>query len=148
MPFSADEMLALVADIERYPEFLPLCESLVVRERRETEAGEHLVATMGIGYKSIRERFTTRVEVEQRERRISVENIDGPFRVLRNTWHFVPVESPPAVRACDVDFDIVYEFRSPLLAVLMGSVFDTAVRRFADAFEERAHVVYGNGPRT
>lgn len=140
MPFTADQMLLLVADVETYPLFLPLCESLVVHERQQVDDGEDLVATMGIGYKSIREQFTTRVAIRPTDRIIRVSNVDGPFRRLENVWRF----SPAGERACDVCFDITYEFRSPLLAVILGAVFETAVRRFASAFEERAHIVYGS----
>lgn len=139
VPFSADEMFALVADVEKYPQFLPLCESLVVKSREGDPPGSLIVATMGIGYKAIRETFTTRVQLDAGARTIVVAHLDGPFRRLENRWSFAPRPDGSS----DVTFDIDYEFRSPLLAVLMGSVFDTAFRRFAEAFETRAGVIYG-----
>lgn len=155
--FSASEMYALVADVERYPEFLPLCESLVVRSREPRGDATVLVATMGVGYKAIRERFTTRVTLEPEARKILVEYLDGPFRRLENRWRFLdaasiavaagePVStavSQSARGGSEVDFFIDYEFRSMALGLLMGAMFDTAFRRFAEAFEDRARVVYG-----
>jgi len=138
--FTADEMFALVADVEKYPQFVPLCESLVVRSREPGENGTHLiVATMGIGYKAIRESFTTRVDLDPAARSIVVRHMDGPFRRLENVWNFMP----RGEAASDVAFAIDYEFRSPVLGLLMGSVFETAFRRLSEAFEERAGLVYG-----
>lgn len=143
VPFTADEMFALVADVEKYPQFVPLCDSLVVRSNEPVEGGSRLViATMGIGYKAIRESFTTRVSLDPAARAIIVRHMDGPFRRLENVWGFVP----RGEAASDVAFAIDYEFRSPVLGLLMGSVFETAFRRFAEAFEQRAGVVYGHRP--
>ncbi len=138
VPFSAAQMYALVADVERYPEFLPLCESLYVTRREERDAETVLVATMGIGYKAIRERFTTRVTLKPVERLILVEYLDGPFRRLENRWRFID-----APGGSIVDFFIDYEFRSLPLGLLMGAMFDRAFRKFAEAFEARARVVHG-----
>jgi coenzyme Q-binding protein COQ10 len=131
-------MYDLVADIERYPEFLPLCEDLRVRSREPAPAGEILIADMTVGYKHIRETFTTRVELRPAEPRILVAYLDGPFRRLDNRWSFLPNGA-----GCDVDFFIDYEFKSPILGLLVGAVFDAAFRKFAEAFEDRARVVYG-----
>jgi coenzyme Q-binding protein COQ10 len=136
--FSADEMFALVADVEKYPEFLPLCTGLVVLSRQATGAGQNLTARMSVGYKSIAESFTTRVVTDPAERRIEVSYLDGPFKRLHNTWRFVD-DAPGSV----IDFFIDYEFRSKLLGVLMGTMFDQAFRRFTEAFEERAAKIYG-----
>lgn len=138
VPFTPEQMYRLVADVERYPEFLPLCESLVVRSRQHSAEVSTLVATMGIGYKAIREAFTTRVTLTPAEPKVLVEYLDGPFRHLENRWRFLP-----APQGSVVDFFIVYEFRSPVLAVLMGALFDKAFHRFAEAFEVRAREVYG-----
>ena len=136
---SPDDMFALVADVERYPEFLPLCESLRVIRRQEGEGGtEILVAEMGIGYKAIRERFTTRVTLDHAQRGILAQYIDGPFRRLENRWTFREAEGG----GCFVEFYIAYEFKSLALGLLMGSMFDRAFRKFTDAFESRANVVY------
>jgi coenzyme Q-binding protein COQ10 len=140
VPFSADEMFALVADVENYPLFVPLCESLAVHSREQQSDGTGLItATMGIGYKAIRETFTTSVTLDPAIRQIVVRHKSGPFRRLENVWNF----APRGDTASEVRFAIDYEFSSPLLAVVMGAVFDTAFRKFAQAFEDRAAVVYG-----
>lgn len=139
---SPQQMYDLVADIERYPEFLPLCESLrVLRRQPGPEDTEICVAEMGVGYKAIRERFTTRVTLDPAERRIVAEYIDGPFRHLENRWNFK--EAATGGGGCDVDFFITYEFKSRTLGLLMGTMFDRAFRKFTDAFESRANRVYG-----
>ena len=136
---SAARMFDLVADVEHYPEFLPLCESLrVLRRSQSGEGVETLVAAMGVGYKAIQESFTTRVTLDRPRLRILVEYVDGPFKYLENRWTFRPTE-----RGCEVEFYINYEFRSRALGLLMGSVFDKAFRKFAEAFEQRADAVYG-----
>jgi coenzyme Q-binding protein COQ10 len=133
------QMFDLVADVERYPEFLPLCEGLrVIRRSQSGDGVENLVAVMDVGYKAIRESFTTRVTLDRPRLRILVEYVDGPFKYLENRWNF---RATPA--GSDVDFFISYEFRSLTLSLLMGSVFDKAFRRFVAAFEERANVIYG-----
>lgn len=144
VPFSAEEMFALVADVEKYPIFVPLCESLVVHSREQRDDGTGLImATMGIGYKAIREKFTTSVTLDQSARVIFVQHKNGPFRKLENLWSFTPRLEQAGDQSSDVRFELDYEFSSPLLAVLMGAVFDTAFRKFAEAFEQRAAVVYG-----
>lgn len=133
-------MFALVADVEAYPAFVPLCERLVVRKRVAGEGGRAtLVADMTVGYKAIRETFTTRVELDPEARTINAQYLDGPFSHLDNRWSF----APDGERACKVGFSIDYDFRSRLLAAMMGAVFDRAFRKFATAFEERADKVYG-----
>ena len=139
---SAARMFDLVADVERYPEFLPLCESLRVMRRVQSGEGvETLVATMAVGYKAIRESFTTRVTLDRPRLKITVEYVDGPFKYLENRWTFR--ETPTG---CDVEFYINYEFKSFALGLLMGSVFDKAFKKFTQAFEERADQVYGRPP--
>ncbi len=135
---SPAEMFNLVADVERYPEFVPLCEDLRIRRRSKSDDGiETLVAEMSVGYKAIRETFTTRVTLDEPRLRIQVEYVEGPFSFLENRWTFRP---DPA--GCAVEFYIAYEFKSFALRMLMGAMFDRAFRKFADAFEERADVVY------
>ncbi len=141
--FTPSQMYDLVADVEKYPLFLPMCESIVVREREATPQGTRLIATMGVGYGTLRESFTSRVTLLPIEHRIVVEYLDGPFSHLENRWGFVP-----AAQGADVDFWISYEFRSVMLGMLMGAVFDKAFRRFIAAFEQRAGVVYGTGVAT
>lgn len=135
---SPERMFALVADVEKYPEFLPLCEGLVVHSRKERDGRTILVADMSIGYKAIRETFTTQVLLNPAERIIDVKYIDGPFKYLSNIWGF-----EPASDGCFVRFFIDYEFKSRILAALMGTMFDRAFRMFAEAFEKRADAIYG-----
>ncbi|WP_230532631.1 type II toxin-antitoxin system RatA family toxin [Microvirga roseola] len=138
------QMFALVADVERYPEFLPLCEDLrIIRRVQSGEGIEILVANMTVGYKAIRESFTSRVTLDDPRRKIQVEYVDGPFKYLENRWTFR--DAPGG--GCEVEFYINYEFKSFALGILMGSVFDRAFRKFAEAFEERADIVYGEPSR-
>jgi len=138
VPFSARQMFDLVADVERYPEFLPMCTGLRVISRKSAAQGEELVARMSVGYKAIRESFTTRVSLAPGDLRIDVAYLDGPFSHLENRWRFVNLAS-----GSEIDFYITYQFRSALLGMLMGAVFDQAFRRFAEAFETRAGHIYG-----
>ncbi|NJR14145.1 MAG: type II toxin-antitoxin system RatA family toxin [Phyllobacteriaceae bacterium] len=138
---SAEKMFALVADVEKYPEFLPMCEALVVRERRERDGQTLLVADMTVGYQAIRETFTSQVHLKPADSQIRARYIDGPFKSLDNLWTFRPAGN----NACDVVFYIDYEFKSRVLGALMGAMFDRAFRKFAEAFEERADAVYGRG---
>ncbi len=133
------EMFNLVADVERYPEFLPLCEDLrIIRRQTDAQDREVLIAAMSVGYKAVRETFTSRVTLDRANRTILVEYIDGPFKRLENRWEF-----RQAADGTTVEFYINYEFRSMALGLLMGAMFDKAFRRFAEAFEQRAHKVYG-----
>ncbi|NLS16033.1 type II toxin-antitoxin system RatA family toxin [Rhizobium sp. P40RR-XXII] len=138
VPHSPDQMFDLVADVERYPEFLPLCEALTIRSRKERDGKTLLVADMTVGYKAIRETFTTQVLLNKAERAIDVKYIDGPFKYLDNRWRFTPSENG----GCSIDFFIDYEFKSRILGALMGSMFDRAFRMFTDAFETRANKIY------
>jgi coenzyme Q-binding protein COQ10 len=133
-------MFELVADVESYPRFVPLCRALRVRRRTESEGVVTLIANMEIGYKAIRETFTSRVTCERSANKILVEYIDGPFEHLENYWLFHESEEG---KACLVEFRIAYEFKSKALGLIMGGMFDAAFRKFAEAFEDRADVVYG-----
>jgi coenzyme Q-binding protein COQ10 len=136
---SAAEMFDLVADVERYPEFVPLCRGLKVRKRiPEPEGVEVLVADMTVAYKLVRESFASRVTLDRPNLQILVEYLEGPFSQLENRWTF----HPTGERTCEVEFFISYEFRSRALGLLMGAMFDAAFRRFAAAFERRADVIY------
>lgn len=140
---SASEMFALVADVERYPEFVPLCRSLTLRQRSPAGEGrEVIVADMTVAYKLISETFTSRVTLDRPKLEILVEYLEGPFRRMNNRWSFRPVDE----RSCDIEFFIIYEFRSRTLGLLMGGMFDAAFRRFAAAFQRRADEVYGAQP--
>jgi len=133
-------MFDLVADVDKYPEFVPLCSALKVRSRTPKEEGvEVLVADMTVAYKMVRETFTSRVTLDRPKLAILVEYLNGPFSRLQNRWTF----RPAGEAACDIEFFIDYEFRSRVLAMLMGAMFDTAFRKFAAAFERRADKIYG-----
>lgn len=136
-------MFDLVADVERYPEFVPLCHSLSVRQRTKRPDGtEIVVADMTVSFKLVRESFTSQVTLDRPNLKILVEYLRGPFRSLENRWTF----EPKGEDACDVGFYLAYEFRSRMLATLMGAMFDTAFARFSAAFEKRADVIYGRKP--
>jgi coenzyme Q-binding protein COQ10 len=138
----AEQMFDLVAEVERYPEFVPLCKALKVRSRRiDGDGRETLVAGMTVGYKLIRETFTSRVMLDRPRLKVRVDYIDGPFSHLENIWTF---RDDPDGGGSRVGFFIDYEFRSRTLGALMGSMFDVAFRKFARAFEERADNVYGS----
>lgn len=139
---AASAMFDLVADVEHYPEFVPLCQSLRVRKRTQQGGKDVIVADMTVAYKLIRETFTSRVTLDRPNLEILVEYLEGPFRRLNNRWNFRTVTD----HVCDVEFFIAYEFRSRTLGMLMGTVFDAAFRRFAAAFERRADQVYGTQP--
>jgi coenzyme Q-binding protein COQ10 len=138
VPFTAEQMFAVIADVERYPEFLPLCESLVIKTRETGSTHTTLTATMIVGYHAIRETFTSRVTLRPERKEIDVVKIDGPFAYLANRWRFRDMSG-----GCEVHFYIDYAFASRVLALLMGALFDRAVRKYTDAFEARARALYG-----
>jgi len=133
VPYRAEQLFDLVADIGKYPQFLPWCVGARVRTRTETEA----VADLTIGFGPFRESFTSRVTL-QRPDRIMVRYENGPFRYLKNQWIFTPKPD-----GCTVDFFVDFEFRSRLLQAAIGVVFHEAVRRMVQAFHKRAREVYG-----
>ena len=137
---SASNMFDLVADMEKYPAFVPLCSALKVRSRTEKGEGVSVVvAEMTVAYKMIQQTFTTRDTLDRPNLKILIEYLDGPFSRLQNRWTF----RPTGENACEVEFFIDYEFRSRTLAMLMGAMFDTAFHKFSAAFEKRADEVYG-----
>jgi len=139
---TAAQMFDLVADVERYPEFVPLCKSLKVRQRTPKEDGtEIVVADMTVSFKLVKETFTSKVTLDRANLKILVEYLRGPFSNLENRWTF----EPKSEAECEVGFFLSYEFKSRMLAMLMGAVFDTAFARFSAAFEKRADKVYGKG---
>ncbi|HEY6024814.1 MAG TPA: SRPBCC family protein [Pseudolabrys sp.] len=137
---AAADMFDLVADVEKYPEFVPLCSAMTVKSRvKKGEGIDVLVAEMTVAYKIVRETFTSRATLDRANLRIHVEYLNGPFKRMQNRWSF----HTAGEHACDVEFFIDYEFRSRAFAMLMGAMFDAAFRRFAQAFEQRADTVYG-----
>jgi len=134
MPYSAEQLFDLVADVARYPEFLPWIVGVRIRSDSETE----MVADLLVGFKALRETFASRVE-KDRPGTIKVHYLDGPMRDLDNVWHFRPAEGG----GCDVDFSVRFTFRSQLFEVLAGQYFDRAFRKMVAAFEARADALYG-----
>jgi coenzyme Q-binding protein COQ10 len=135
LPYTAEQMFDLVADVRRYPEFLPWVSAMRVRQDGETET----VADMIVGFKGLRETFTSRVE-KSRPERLSVEYVDGPLKYLRNDWRFRPEPG-----GCAVDFSVDFAFKNRVFEMLAGQVFGTALRRMIGAFETRAAALYGAG---
>jgi coenzyme Q-binding protein COQ10 len=141
VPFTPRQMFDLVADVERYPEFLPLCEALTVLSRVREGEVDILTADMTAGYKAIRETFRSRVRLDAERMEVAAAGVPGamgPFSRLENRWQLREVPG-----GCEVDFFIAYELRSAMLQMLVGALFDRAFRRYTEAFEERARAVYG-----
>src|SRR6202049_1829145 len=137
---TAPQIFDLVADVERYPEFVPLCRSLKIRQRTPKPDGtEIVIADMTVSFKLVREAFTSRVTLDRPNLKILVEYLQGPFSNLENRWSFQPKSGSD----CEVGCLLAYEFKSRMLAMLMGTMFDTAFQRFAAAFEKRADAIYG-----
>jgi len=137
MPYKAEQMYDLVADIAKYPEFLPWCTGARIRSQREIEGGSIVDADLIISFKMFRERFTSRVTLHPENHKIEVEYLDGPFKYLVNYWHFIPSET-----GCTADFHVDFEFKSKVLQALIGVVFGEAMRRIVKAFEDRAKALY------
>lgn len=136
LPYSCEQMFDLVADVARYAEFLPWVTAIRVRSNSETE----MVADMIVGFKGLRETFTSKGE-KQRAARIKVDYIDGPLKYLRNDWTF----RPDGAQACFVDFTVDFAFKNRVFELLAGQVFGAALRKMIGAFEERAAVLYASG---
>ena len=136
----ASEMFDLVADVERYPEFVPLCHQLKIRQRTvKADGTEAVVADMTVSFKLVKETFTSEVTLDRANLKITVRYLRGPFSNMENRWTF----EQRGDDACDLGFFIDYEFKSRMLAMLMGSMFDAAFARFSAAFEKRADAIYG-----
>ena len=135
LPFSAEQMFDLVADVARYPEFLPW----VVATRVRSETEHELIADMLVGFKALREKFTSQVE-KHRPDLIRVHYVDGPLRDLDNTWRFRAL----GPNACELDFHVEFAFRNAMFERLAGKYFDSAFRKMVAAFETRAAELYGN----
>lgn len=134
LPYSAEQMFDLVADVSRYGEFLPW----VVATRVRSDDGQEMIADMLVGFKALREKFTSRV-IKDRPRQIEVIYVDGPMRDLDNTWTFRDVEG-----GCEIDFCVDFSFKNKMFEMLAGQYFDRAFRKMVEAFEERAGQLYGS----
>ncbi|MEE2915783.1 type II toxin-antitoxin system RatA family toxin [Sphingomonas ginsenosidimutans] len=138
LPYTPEQMFDLVADVRRYPEFLPWVTAMRVRQDDESAT----VADMIVGFKGLRETFTSKVG-KQRPETIHVEYVDGPLKYLRNDWRF----RPDGEGGCLVDFSVDFAFKNRMFEMLAGQVFGAALRRMIGAFEERAAALYGNDRR-
>lgn len=136
LPYTPDQMYDLVADVARYPEFLPWTAAARVRSRDGTNP-EVMLADLIISFKVFRESFGSKVTLWPEEDRIETEYLDGPFKFLKSEWTFVPTE-----QGCTVHFWIDYEFRNPIIGRVVGTVFNTAMQRVVAAFETRARKLY------
>ena len=139
LPYTARQMYDLVADVARYPEFLPWTAAARIRTRRPCPGGEMVEADLVISFKLFRERFGSRVTLLPDQGRILTEYLDGPFKHLKSTWDFV--DRPEG--GCQVTFDVDFEFRNVILAAVIGLVFNEAMTRVVRAFEARAKALYG-----
>ena len=133
LKFRPEQIFEMVSDVERYPEFLPWCVGARIKRRQDTR----IFADLIIGFKMIREKFTSRVDLHHEQLRIDVAYVDGPFKYLTNTWIF---EEHP--EGCLIDFHVDFEFKSRMLQILMEPLFHEAVKRMVQAFETRAAVLY------
>ena len=139
MPYTAEQIFDLVADVARYPEFLPWTAAARIRSRTPIEGGEELAADLVISFKVFRERFGSRVKLFPEAGRIDTAYLDGPFRYMISHWQVTAAKDG----GCLVDFSVDFEFRNPVLQRLIGVVFDQAMRRVVGAFEKRAKQLYG-----
>lgn len=138
LPYSPDQMYALVADIESYPKFLPWCAAARIRSRRMDDPFEIIEADLVVSFKVFRERFGSRVTLNEDARHIRTEYIDGPFRYLESDWNFTEAEG-----GCEVDFSVDFEFKNVVLQTAIGLVFNDAMQRIVRAFERRAQELHG-----
>ena len=141
LPYGADEMFALVADVERYPEFLPWTAAARIRSRRADGAAEVIEADLVISFKVFRERFGSRVTLLPGAGKILTEYLDGPFKYMKSTWTFRPIEGVEG--GCEIEFFVDFEFRNAILQGIIGLVFNDAMQRVVRAFERRAAALYG-----
>ncbi|OYY79174.1 MAG: ubiquinone-binding protein [Sphingomonas sp. 28-62-20] len=139
LPYSPEQMFALVADVARYPDFLPWVSAIRVRSNTDTQ----MIADMVVGFKGLRETFTSKVQ-KVRPTAINVDYLDGPLKYLRNEWGFRPDDRAGAAGGCLVDFSVDFAFKNRVFEALAGQVFDRALRRMISAFEERAAVLYAD----
>jgi coenzyme Q-binding protein COQ10 len=139
MPYSAQQMYDLVADVASYPKFLPWCAAARIRSRTPQGASEVMEADLVISFKVFRERFGSRVVLHPEEHKIDTEYLDGPFRYMKSNWAFQDREDG----GCDVSFFVDFEFKNAVLQGIIGVVFNEAMQRIVRAFERRAAELYG-----
>ena len=139
LPHSAEQMYALVADVAKYPQFLPWCAAARIRSLTPVEGGRvEMLADLVISFKVFRERFGSRVVLDETAQHIDTEYLDGPFKYMKSTWDFAPVEGG----GCEVRFFVDFEFKNAILQGVIGLVFNEAMQRIVRAFEQRAEALY------
>lgn len=138
LPYTAQQMYDLVADVAAYPTFLPWCAAARIRSRTPEGDAELMLADLVISFKVFRERFGSKVLLHPAEKSIDTEYLDGPFKFLKSTWDFKDVEG-----GCDVSFYVNFEFKNAILQGIIGVVFNEAMHRIVRAFEARAEELYG-----
>lgn len=153
LPYTPEQIFDVVAEIERYPEFIPWCTKATIYRRTPTTLakggeGEVVLADLMVKFKMFKETFTSEVTLDPDNREILIRYIDGPFKYLRNEWRFLPAEGRGrnGEMGCTVDFYIDFEFRNRALRMLISALFDEAIHRMVGAFEARAHDLYGRQP--
>ncbi|MEM9579700.1 MAG: type II toxin-antitoxin system RatA family toxin [Pseudomonadota bacterium] len=137
LPYSAQQMYELVADVASYPQFLPWCAAARIRSRRDLDHGEEMLAELVISFKVFRERFGSRVVLFSDDLRIDTEYLDGPFKFMKSNWQFEETE-----QGCTVRFFVDFEFKNAILQSIIGVVFNEAMQRIVRAVEDRAAALY------
>ncbi len=141
LPYTAQQMYDLVADVGSYPRFLPWNSAARIRSRTKIAGGEVMEADLVISFKVFRERFGSRVTLWPAARKIDTEYVEGPFRHMKSSWSFRDIEG-----GCEVEFFVDFEFRNAILQGIIGVVFNDAMQRVVRAFERRAAELYGPAP--
>lgn len=138
LPYTAQQMYDLVADVAQYPKFLPWCAAARIRSKTPVDGGELMEADLVISFKVFRERFGSRVVLYPGDKKIDTEYLDGPFRYMKSNWAFSDRDDG----GCDVSFFVDFEFKNAVLQGIIGVVFNEAMQRIVRAFERRAAELY------
>ena len=142
LPYAPEQMFAVVADVERYPEFVPGCAGVRIRAHEREGRVENLLVDMIVSYSGMRERYASTVCLDLRSATVTAKAVDGPFQKLETRWNFV--QHP---EGCEVHFSVTFMFRNRLLGAVANLAFDRMTRRMTDAFVARAHELYGKSKR-
>ena len=142
MPYGARQMYDLVADVASYPKFLPWCAAARILSLTDVEHGREMTADLVVSFKVFRERFGSKVLLQDEDLRIETQYVDGPFKYMHSTWAF----SERGDSGCDVEFFVDFEFKNKILQGVIGVVFNEAMQRIVRAFEARAEVLDGDRP--
>lgn len=137
LPYTAQQMYDLIADVASYPQFLPWCAAARVRSKTPIDGGDELLADLVISFKVFRERFGSKVQLFPAQMKIDTQYLDGPFKYMNSNWEFVETDT-----GCDVTFFVDFEFKNAILQRLIGIVFNEAMHRIVRAFEDRAKTLY------